>query len=144
VLAASIIALMMEAASSSETSVNSYQTTQRDNPKESHLHTRSRENLKSHFTRISSLAASFMTKRSHNINTKRLKKQFLGVYKWHQRRTPYGPVDVCLAPFSLGTSQGPGIPQQAKRTRVCTTRLPPQFFFPAGHFPPGLCSRGLE
>jgi hypothetical protein len=39
---------MMEAASTSETSVNFYQTTQRNNPEDSHLHTRSRENLKSH------------------------------------------------------------------------------------------------
>jgi hypothetical protein len=48
VLAASIIiALMMEAASTSETSVNVYQTTRRNNPGDSHLHTRRRENLKS-------------------------------------------------------------------------------------------------
>jgi hypothetical protein len=32
-----IIALMMEAASTSETSVNVYQTTRRDNPQDSHL-----------------------------------------------------------------------------------------------------------
>jgi hypothetical protein len=42
-----IIAIMMEAASTSETSVNFYQTTQRYNPEDSHLHTRHRENLKS-------------------------------------------------------------------------------------------------
>jgi hypothetical protein len=40
---------MMEAASTSETSVNFYQTTRRRNPEGSHVHTRrSRENLKSH------------------------------------------------------------------------------------------------
>jgi hypothetical protein len=38
VLAASIIALMVEAASTSETSVNFYQTAQRNNPEDSHLH----------------------------------------------------------------------------------------------------------
>jgi hypothetical protein len=38
---------MMEAVSSSETSVNSYQTTRRNNPEDSHLQTRRRENLKS-------------------------------------------------------------------------------------------------
>jgi hypothetical protein len=38
---------MMEAASSSETSVNFYQTTRRNNPEDSHLHARRRENLKS-------------------------------------------------------------------------------------------------
>jgi hypothetical protein len=34
-----IIALKMEAASTSETSVNFYQTTRRNNPEDSHLHT---------------------------------------------------------------------------------------------------------
>jgi hypothetical protein len=40
-----LIALMMEAASTPETSVNFYQTTQCNNPEDSHLHTRSRENF---------------------------------------------------------------------------------------------------
>jgi hypothetical protein len=39
---------MTEAASISETSVNFYQTTRRNNPEDSHLHIRRRENLKSH------------------------------------------------------------------------------------------------
>jgi hypothetical protein len=43
-LAASIIALMMEAASTSETSVNFYQTARHD----SHLHACRHGNLKSH------------------------------------------------------------------------------------------------
>jgi hypothetical protein len=34
-----IIALMMEAASTSEAPVNFYQTAQRNNPEDSHLHT---------------------------------------------------------------------------------------------------------
>jgi hypothetical protein len=34
-----IIALMMEAANASETSVNFYQTTQLNNPEDGHLHT---------------------------------------------------------------------------------------------------------
>jgi hypothetical protein len=38
---------MMEAAITSETLVNLYQSTQRNNPQDSHLHTRRRENLKS-------------------------------------------------------------------------------------------------
>jgi hypothetical protein len=42
-----IIALMMEGASTSETSVNLYQSKRRSNPEFSHLHTRRRENLKS-------------------------------------------------------------------------------------------------
>jgi hypothetical protein len=39
---------MMEAASTAEMSVNFYQTTGRNNPEDSHIHTRHRENLKSH------------------------------------------------------------------------------------------------
>jgi hypothetical protein len=37
----------MEAASTSETSVNFYQTTLRSNPKDSHLYSQRRENIKS-------------------------------------------------------------------------------------------------
>jgi hypothetical protein len=48
VLAASITALMMEAARTSETLVNVYQTTRRYNPEDSHLRTHRRENLKSY------------------------------------------------------------------------------------------------
>jgi hypothetical protein len=47
VLTTSIITAM-EAVSSSETSVNIYQTTRRNIPEDSHLHARRRENLKSH------------------------------------------------------------------------------------------------
>jgi hypothetical protein len=43
-----LIALMKEAASTSETSVIFSQTARRNNPEDSHLHTRRRENLKSH------------------------------------------------------------------------------------------------
>jgi hypothetical protein len=43
------ISLMMEAASTSEASVNFYQTTRRNNREDSHLHTRRREYLKSKF-----------------------------------------------------------------------------------------------
>jgi hypothetical protein len=52
VLTASIIraiALTMEATSTSETSAHFYQTTGLNNPEDSHLHIRRRENLKSHF-----------------------------------------------------------------------------------------------
>jgi hypothetical protein len=41
-------ALMMEAARTSETLVNFYQTTRRYNPEDSHLRTHRRENLKSY------------------------------------------------------------------------------------------------
>jgi hypothetical protein len=47
VFSVSIIRAMMEAASTSETLVNFYQTTRRNNPEDSHLHA-CRENLKSH------------------------------------------------------------------------------------------------
>jgi hypothetical protein len=47
-LAASIITLMIEAVSSSETLVNIYQTTQFNMPEDSHLHTPHHKNLKSH------------------------------------------------------------------------------------------------
>jgi hypothetical protein len=43
-----VIALMMEAARTSETLVNFYQTTRRYNPEDSHLRTHHRENLKSY------------------------------------------------------------------------------------------------
>jgi hypothetical protein len=43
-----MITLMMEAASTSETLVNFYQTTRRHNPEGSHLRTHRRENLKSY------------------------------------------------------------------------------------------------
>jgi hypothetical protein len=46
-----IIALMMEAANTSETSVKFYQTTRRSNPEERHLRTRRRKNLKSYYVK---------------------------------------------------------------------------------------------
>jgi hypothetical protein len=47
----------MEAASTSETSVNFYHTTQRNIPEDSHLHTRRRQNLKSHLVNLYGEAA---------------------------------------------------------------------------------------
>jgi hypothetical protein len=44
----SLIALMMEAARTSETLVNFHQTTRRYNPEDSHLRTHRRENLRSY------------------------------------------------------------------------------------------------
>jgi hypothetical protein len=43
-----VVALMMEAARTSETLVNFYQTTRRYNPEDSHLRTHRREDLKSY------------------------------------------------------------------------------------------------
>jgi hypothetical protein len=48
-----IIAMMMETVSTSETSVNFYQTTRRNIPEESHLYIRCRENLKTHLVNLS-------------------------------------------------------------------------------------------
>jgi hypothetical protein len=47
-----LIALMMEAARTSETLVNFYQNTWCYKPKDSHSHTHRRENLKSYLDRI--------------------------------------------------------------------------------------------
>jgi hypothetical protein len=44
------ITLMMEAVITSETLVNFYQTTRRNNPEGSHLHSRRRDNLKSYIS----------------------------------------------------------------------------------------------
>jgi hypothetical protein len=46
--ASTIIALIMEAISSYETSVNIYQTSRHNIPEDCRLHTRRRDNLKSH------------------------------------------------------------------------------------------------
>jgi hypothetical protein len=43
---------MMETVSTSETSVNFYQTTRRNIPEDRHAHTRRRENLKSQFSML--------------------------------------------------------------------------------------------
>jgi hypothetical protein len=58
--AASIIALMMEAARTSETLVKFYQTTRRYNPERSHLHSRRRENLKSYLRVYHSSCKTFL------------------------------------------------------------------------------------
>jgi hypothetical protein len=47
-----LTALVLEAASISKTSANLYQNTQRNNPENTHVHTRRRENLKPHHLRI--------------------------------------------------------------------------------------------
>jgi hypothetical protein len=59
VLAASIVALMMESERTFETSVYFYQTTRRNNPEDSYLHTRRRDNLKSHLKIFASVTLGF-------------------------------------------------------------------------------------
>jgi hypothetical protein len=54
----------MEAASTSETSVNFYQTTRRYNPEDSHLHTRRRENLESYESLVEELLNAMGCKKS--------------------------------------------------------------------------------
>jgi hypothetical protein len=61
------MALMMEAVSTSETSANVYQTTRRNNPEDSHLHTRRRENLKSHFITAVGIFNKYLDIRIINI-----------------------------------------------------------------------------
>jgi hypothetical protein len=46
-----LCSVMMEAAKSSGMLVNFYQTTLHNNPEDSHLHTRCRENLKTHLSK---------------------------------------------------------------------------------------------
>jgi hypothetical protein len=55
-----IIALMMEAARTSETLVQLYQTTRCYNPEDSHLHTHRRENLKSYFIYFDGICCSVL------------------------------------------------------------------------------------
>jgi hypothetical protein len=55
-----LIALMMEAAGTSETSINFYQTTRRYNPEDSHLRTHRHENLKSY--ELNDVSVSFLYK----------------------------------------------------------------------------------
>jgi hypothetical protein len=57
-----LIALMMEAARTSEMLINFYQTTRRYNPEDSHLRIHRRENLKSYFI--------YHVQRKHNKNSK--------------------------------------------------------------------------
>jgi hypothetical protein len=52
------IAMFMEAARTSETLVNFYQTTRRYNPEDSHLRTHRLENLKSYFSACVSAVVS--------------------------------------------------------------------------------------
>jgi hypothetical protein len=56
-----LIALMMEAESTSETSENFYQTTRRNNPEDSHLHTRRRENMNSQRFRSVYIQQNFLS-----------------------------------------------------------------------------------
>jgi hypothetical protein len=71
-----VLPLMMEAARTSETSVNFYQTTRR-NPEDIHFHNRRRENLKSHRadtlinTLFIGLSLYFQHDTTHHSNTKR-------------------------------------------------------------------------
>jgi hypothetical protein len=61
---------MMEAARTSETFVNFYQTTRCYNPEDSNLHTHRRENLKSYWTEVAQDADEWrhgMNLRSHNM-----------------------------------------------------------------------------
>jgi hypothetical protein len=58
-----MIALMMEAARTSETLVNFYQTTLRHNPEDSHLFAHCHENLESYSTSFISLLLLYYVQR---------------------------------------------------------------------------------
>jgi hypothetical protein len=62
--------LMVEAKSTSEASMNFYETTRRKISEESHLHTRSRENLKYHWEPIvlNRLSLRLRISRAINVN----------------------------------------------------------------------------
>jgi hypothetical protein len=64
---------MMEAARTSETLVNFYQTTRCYNPEDSHLHTHCRENLKSYT--INRFTVEFLQKQKVALESKYLKKK---------------------------------------------------------------------
>jgi hypothetical protein len=67
---------MMEAASTSETSVNFYQTTRRNKPEYSYLHTRRCENMKSHLeiTYVNAVSIVFISDCQH-LSVSQLKFQ---------------------------------------------------------------------
>jgi hypothetical protein len=70
-----LIALMMDAASTSETSVNFYKTTRHNIPEDSHLHTHRRENLNSH--QVNAL---------HNLRPSFFKIHFIvTIYAWNSQ-----------------------------------------------------------
>jgi hypothetical protein len=60
------IALMMEAVSTTEASVNIYQSTRRYFPENSHLHNRRREKLKSHRQIFWARHKGMLSKERHN------------------------------------------------------------------------------
>jgi hypothetical protein len=71
------IALMMEAARTSETLVNFYQTTRRYNPEDSHLCTHRRENLKSYNAHLNDLLRPMVEPKMSNVTTKQYWRQSL-------------------------------------------------------------------
>jgi hypothetical protein len=79
---------MMEAASTSETSVNFYQTTRRYNPEDSHLHARRSENHKSYLL-------SFLQIQSMKDKIKQM-PCFSEVLTW-SGRTVNSQRDICRA-----------------------------------------------
>jgi hypothetical protein len=85
-----LIALMMEAARTSETLVNFYQTTRRYNPEDSHLRTHRRKNLKSY---LGITLSCFSTPRKH------LPQQLLSTFTCSQRSA--------ISPYSMPEESNP-------------------------------------
>jgi hypothetical protein len=67
------IAVMMEAVCTSETSVNFHHSTRCNNPEDSHLHTRRRENVKSHLVNLYGEATLRYVRRFEALQTKKAK-----------------------------------------------------------------------
>jgi hypothetical protein len=77
---------MMKAVSTSETSVNFYQTARRNMPEDNHLHTRRRENLKSH--------------RKKHVYFFELTFHFwISIQNWHLKRNMVIPPNFCILFF---------------------------------------------
>jgi hypothetical protein len=85
-----IINPMMVSVSTSETSVHFYQTTGRNIPEDSHLHTRRHENLKSDLLLIITPAAcSSLERHGRELHKQRWLLLFTGLYFfWNYHNTP--------------------------------------------------------
>jgi hypothetical protein len=91
-------ALMMEAASTSETFVNFYQTTRRYSPEDCHLHSRRREHLKSYNCRY--VIRSDVALKS--ISYKMLWKCCVTFKK--EARAEMQMVELCIIPVGMNRS----------------------------------------
>jgi hypothetical protein len=78
---------MMEAASTSETSVNFHQTTRRNNPEDSHLHTCRRENFRSYLSNLLTGCIIHFPSHKHDIYNQSLAYTASTTYAFHKVAT---------------------------------------------------------